>query len=217
LGRLGVIDKREGLHRLSLLLGSLLALPLSSTACAGDGDDLPPPPSAPAEQLSASTAPTLDERTAEAWEEIQGKFDGFMETWIKWAAQGRPGGFVDPATAELNEYAEFRIRDEAVAALTRESRDGLVREGRPRWYGERLLSVDWDREVQDHAVPEAIFEVCVDDREWTLVDEETREPVQADVVGSHLWTVTAWWFEDREVGPDGWALSQREVDRSEAC
>jgi hypothetical protein len=207
----------KGTLRLVAIAAYIAAIAaLGSAACGDDSSDLP----APAPPLSVSPVsptPTLDERTAEAWEEIQATFDGFMETWIKWAAEGRPGGFVDPATSELNEYAEFRIRDEAVAELTQEARAGNVREGRPGWVFQRLLSVDWEREVEDRAVPEAIFEVCVDDSEWILVDEETRDPVNADVVGPHLWTVTAWWFEDREVGPEGWALSQREVDRGRSC
>jgi hypothetical protein len=185
-------------------------------ACGNDGDDLPPPPPPTANGAATTSppAPTLDARDAEAWEEIRAKFDGFMETWIKWAAEGRPGGFVDPATAELNEHAQLFLLDEAVAQLTEEARDGQLRMGRLEWRDAQLVSMDWDREVQDRVVPEAIFEVCVDDSEWVVVDAETGEPVGVEPSGPQLWTITAWWAEEREFGTDGWAPSQREVGGS---
>lgn len=202
--------------RLALLCAGAIALLLGVVACQDDGE-LPPPASPPASIPPSSPTPTLDERTAEAWEEIQAKFDGFMEAWIKWAAEGWPGGFVDPASMELNEYAESRMHDQAMAALREEADRGHVRTGQPVWRDARLLGIDWDRTVQDLEVPEAVFEVCVDDHGWIKVDAETGEPVSAEPGSPHIWTVTAWWVENRDFGPDGWALADRTVDRSRPC
>jgi hypothetical protein len=195
-----------------------MAITIAGTACSSDeGDDLPPPASPGSAQDTPAPAESLDPRDAEAWDEIQARFDGFMETWIKWAADGRPGGFVDPATAELHEYAEAFLLDEVVAELTQEARDGNLRMGQPEWRDSQLLTLDWDRTVQELSVPEAVFEVCVDDSDWLVVDAETDEPVSAEPRGPHVWTMTARWAEEPEFGPDGWALFQREIDRSRLC
>lgn len=210
--------KAGPVHRLISLAALTLVITAGAACSSDDGDDLPPPPASPADgQASPSPAETLDPRDAEAWDEIQARFDGFMETWIKWAAEGIPGGLQDPAIAELNEYAEAFLRDDAAAELTQELRNGQRRTGRPEWRDTQLLELDWDRTVQELVVPEAVFEVCVDDSDWLVVDAETGEPVPAELSGPHVWTITAWWVEEREFGPDGWALSQREVDGSRSC
>jgi hypothetical protein len=198
-----------------MTVAGLISVLVASAAC-GDDDDLPPPASPPPADGAATSppAPTLDARDAEAWEEIQTKFDGFMETWIKWAAEGSPGGFEDPAIAELNEYADILLRDEVGAELIQDSRDGRRRTGRPVWSEARPLEFDWDREVQDQVVPEAIFEVCVDDTEWIVVDADSGEPIGGEQAAQQLWTVTAWWAEQRDFGPEGWALAQREIGGS---
>jgi hypothetical protein len=188
------------------------------TAC-DQGDDLPPPPPDAPVDSPSPPAPTqsLDARDAEAWQEIQARFDSFMETWIKWSAEGAPGGFVDPATAELHEYADVFLWDEAVAQLGQEADNGQVRTGRPEWRDANLIGIDWEREIQDLVVPEAVFQICVDDSEWVVVDTDSGEPTPAEPGGPQMWRLTAWWIEDREFGPDGWAMVQREVDRSQPC
>jgi hypothetical protein len=188
-----------------------------SAACSDDGDDLPPPPSADEGAATMPSAPTLDARDAEAWAEIQTKFDGFMETWIKWAAEGSPGGFENPATIELAEYAYVFLHDDVAVELFEHRRNGLVRTGRPEWRNALLIGIDWDRMVQDLVVPETIFEVCVDDSDWVVVDADSSDPVEPDAGRPQVWTITAWWAEEREFGPDGWALSRREVGGSRSC
>jgi hypothetical protein len=212
------VSRRTGHTRLVKVAIGLIAVLVGTGACGDGGDDLPAAPDTPADTPATSPpTATLDARDAGAWQEIQARFDAFMETWIKWSAEGSPGGFVDPATAELHEYADIFLWDEVVAQLDREASDGQLRTGRPEWRDSRLIEIDWDHEIQDRLVPEAIFEVCVDDSNWTLVDAETGEPVAGDRGGPHLWWVTASWVEDQESGPDGWGLTQREVDRSRSC
>jgi hypothetical protein len=195
----------------------VIALAAGAVACTDDGDDLPPPPPPNAEASPASPTPTFDAPTTEAWEEIQTKFDGMMEAWIKWAAQLSPGGFENPAVSEVGEYADLFLLNDFMNELVDNTAAGHVRTGRPTWRDARLLSIDWERTVQDLVVPEAVFEVCVDDTEWVKVDAETGEPVPGEPVGPHIWTVTAWWVEEQEFGPDGWGLGEREVDRSRSC
>lgn len=209
------MSPRAGCVRRFIIVSGLIAVLIIDAAACGNDDDLPPAPS-PANNGAATSppAPTLDARDAEAWEEIQAKFDGFMETWIKWAAAGRPRGFDDPVTGEFNEYAEFQIRDQAIAQLDQETRDGQRRTGRPVWLDARLMGIDWDRKVQDLVVPEAMFGVCVDDTQWRVVDAESGEPAGVQPAGRELWTITAWWAEERDFGTAGWALSQRDVGGS---
>ncbi|HEY8473983.1 MAG TPA: hypothetical protein VIL37_15290 [Natronosporangium sp.] len=196
------------------MTGLIAAVMVHASACGNDGDDLPPPAEAPNPATTSPPEPTLDERDAAAWEEIQTKFDGFMETWIKWSAEGRPRSFEDPVTADFNEYSEFQARDHAIGQLDQETRDGQIRTGEPTWFDPRLLGIDWDRKVQDLVVPEAVFEICVDDSQWIVVDAESGEPAGVQPLGRRLWTVRAWWAEEREFGTDGWALSQLEVGGS---
>jgi hypothetical protein len=210
------VSSRAGRVLRFVVTAGLIAVFVVGAAACGNDDDLPPPGSPPLNDGGPTSppAPTLDARDAEAWQEIQTKFDGFMETWIKWAAEGRPGGFEDPVTAEFNEYSEFMLRDEAVAQIDHETNEGQVRTGRPEWRDARLIGIDWDRTVQELIVPEAVFEVCVDDSGWTVVDAESSEPAGIEPSGPEQWTITAWWVEEREFGTDGWALSQREFGGS---
>lgn len=200
-----------------LVMAGLVAVLVIGAAGCGDNDDLPPPVSPAASEGGAASPPSppLDARDAEAWKEIQAKFDGFMETWIKWAAQGSPGGFEDPATAELHDYAAAFLWDEAVAELAQQAQHGQRRTGRPDWRDAHLLVLDWDRTVNGRKVPEARFDVCVDDREWIVVEAGTGEPVSAKPGGPSVWTVTARWSEDPEFGPQGWALIRREIDEAQ--
>jgi hypothetical protein len=221
-GRLGeeqVTAQAGRVCRITALIGCAMVFAAGAAACNGGGDDLPPPPppSPNAEAPSASPTPTFDARTTEAWQEIQTKFDGLMEAWIKWAAEGSPGGFENPAVSEVGEYADLFFLNDFMNELVDDTQAGHVRTGRPTWRDARLLSIDWEREVQDVVVPEAVFEICVDDSEWIKVDADTSEPAPGEPGGPHVWSVTAWWEEEREFGPEGWALIQREVDRSRSC
>lgn len=223
-----VIKHAERAHRRVALAASAAALILGATACSDDGSDLPPPPSPVDEPAGSPTlAPTFDARTIEAWQELQARFDELMETWIRWAAEGSPGGFVDPSTVELGRYVVDLFLSDVTVELADHARNGQVRDGRPVWRDAQLLDLDWDRMAQFEGEevnrPLATFDVCVDDSDWVVVDADTGEPATGEPGGAHVWTVQASLGEQRDeqglpTEEDEWRFFERDThDRSRPC
>lgn len=194
----------------------VLAVLAGGAGCGEDQVDLPTPVSPRPEPVSAPTS-TLGPEEAEAWTEIQTRFDAFMETWIRWAAEGSPGGIENPAAVELGEHTDEFLLNEAATDLAELAQQEQLRTGRPQWRDARPVRFDFERTVQDQVVPEAVFEVCVDGTDWVVVAADSGEPAGTEPDGPQLWTITAWWAEQRDFGPDGWALTKREVDRRRPC
>lgn len=193
----------------ALLASALAVLP---AGCGEEEPDLPAPVAAPS-QAGATPTPTstLSSEEAEAIEEVLALYDGYLTDYVALATGEEPM----VTASRLLQYAEQDLAIEARNELVQNLLDERVFTGDLSWTLLEPAEIDLARSVDGEDRPLLVLRICVDGSAWELVDQDGT--VVQEPPGRYVSTVTAQWREEREFGPDGWALQAQEDDRSEAC
>ena len=216
-GALDSVPRKATAHRAldeiesaALLASALAVLP---AGCGEDEPDLPTPVVAPSHASETPTpTTTLSPAEVEAVEEVLALYDGYFTDYVALATGEEP-----VATASrLLQYAEPDLAVGARNEIVQNLIDERVFTGDLSWTLLEPAEVDLARSVDGENRPQVVFRVCVDGSAWELVDQGGT--VVQEPPGRYVSTVTGQWREEREFGPDGWALhAQQDDDRSETC